>query len=45
MILGEVAMITAQIDGQGRRFGMNQPGLDNRQFALSIVHWLTRVIS
>ena len=44
VILGEAAMITAQVDGQGRRFGMNQTGLDNRQFALNIVHWLTRIL-
>lgn len=44
VILGEAAMITAQLDQRGRPFGMNQPGLDNRQFALNVVHWLTRVL-
>lgn len=44
VVLGEAAMITAQIDERGRRFGMNQPGLDNRQFALNLVHWLSRLL-
>jgi hypothetical protein len=43
VVLGEAAMITAQVDDRGRRFGMNQAGLDNRQFALNLVRWLTRV--
>jgi hypothetical protein len=44
VIPGEAAMITAQIDPEGRRFGMNQEGIDNRQFALNIMHWLSRLI-
>ena len=43
-VLGEAAMLTAQIDQQGHAFGMNLAGLDNRQFALNLVHWLTRVL-
>jgi hypothetical protein len=42
VVLGEAAMITAQVDERGQRFGMNQPGIDNRQFALNVLHWLTR---
>ena len=48
VILGEAAMITAQTtrqaDGTLVRFGMNRPGTDNRQFALNVVHWLTRLL-
>jgi hypothetical protein len=44
VVLGEAAMITAQIDQQGRRFGMNLEGLDNRQFALNIMHWLSHLL-
>ena len=44
VILGEAGMITAQLDGRGRPFGMNQSGLDNRQLALNIAHWLTRLL-
>ena len=44
VVLGEAAMLTAQIDPRGEKFGMNQPGLDNRQFALNVVHWLTCVL-
>lgn len=25
-------------------FGMNRPGLDNRQLALNILHWLSRLL-
>jgi len=41
VVLGEAGMLTAQVS-DGRRFGMNIEGLDNRQFALSIMHWLSR---
>ncbi|MFO0838302.1 MAG: hypothetical protein U1D55_07210 [Phycisphaerae bacterium] len=40
VILGEAAMLTAQVHGD-EKFGMNVPGLDNRQFALNIMHWLS----
>jgi hypothetical protein len=39
--LGEAAMLTAQLSGyDGSPFGMNVPGIDNRQLALNIMHWL-----
>jgi hypothetical protein len=38
--MGEAAMLTAQLDREGNRFGMNVAGIDNRQLALNIVHWL-----
>ncbi len=37
----EAAMLTAQRDAD-RRIGMNLPGYDNKQFAINILHWLTR---
>lgn len=40
VVLGEAAMLTAQVAGE-ERFGMNQPGIDNRQLALNIMHWLS----
>lgn len=40
VVLGEAAMITAQIDDDGNRFGMNLPGLDNQAFALNLFDWL-----
>jgi S1-C subfamily serine protease len=44
VVLGEAAMLSAQISGrQGAPMGMNVPGTDNRQFALNIMHWLSRV--
>jgi hypothetical protein len=43
VVLGEAAMLTAQVY-KGDHFGMNTPGCDNQQFALNIVHWLTRTI-
>ncbi len=45
VVLGEAAMLTAQVDGKTKKlFGMNVPGVDNRQFALNIVHWLSRLL-
>lgn len=42
VVLGEAAMLTAQVDGD-HRFGMNLAGIDNRQFALNVMHWLSRL--
>ena len=42
--LGEAAMLTAQLDPDGNRFGMNLPGNDNRQFALNLLHWLSGLL-
>ena len=45
VILGEAAMLTAQVDGKTKKpFGMNVKGIDNRQLALNIVHWLSRIL-
>lgn len=44
IVLGEAGMLSAQIDNQGRAFGMNYPNADNRQLALNIMHWLTRLL-
>jgi hypothetical protein len=45
VVLGEAAMLSAQLAGPNRMaFGMNRPGIDNRQLALNIVHWLSRVL-
>ena len=42
VVLGEAAMLSAQLAGSDRRpMGMNVPGSDNRQLALNIMHWLT----
>jgi hypothetical protein len=46
VVLGEAAMLSAQLAGPGGRFkmGMNRPGIDNRQFALNTVRWLARAL-
>jgi hypothetical protein len=49
VVLGEAAMLSAQLatlggGGEPRRVGMNRPGLDNKQLALNIIHWLTGVL-
>jgi len=44
VVLGEAAMLTAQVMPSGLRFGMNISGADNRQLALNIVHWLSRLL-
>jgi hypothetical protein len=43
VFLGEAAMLTAQVTGTAK-FGMNYAGVDNRQLALNIAHWLSRVL-
>ena len=45
VVLGEAAMLTAQLAGPNRMpFGMNRPGIDNRQLALNLVHWLSGLL-
>jgi hypothetical protein len=48
VVLAEAAMITAQTtrlpDGALLRFGMNRDGIDNRQFALNVMHWLAGIL-
>lgn len=45
VLLGEAAMLSAQLAGPNKMpFGMNRPGIDNRQLALNIMHWLSGVI-
>lgn len=45
VVLAEAAMMSAQVVGpQKVKFGMNKPGTDNRQLALNIMHWLSRLI-
>jgi hypothetical protein len=41
-VLGEAGMLTAQVEG-GKRFGMNV-AKENAQFALNVMHWLTRLL-
>jgi hypothetical protein len=49
VVLGEAAMISAQLiqtPNEGTfPIGMNRPGLDNRQFALNLMHWLSGLLS
>jgi hypothetical protein len=50
VVLGEAALLSAQIirlDGDRAtetKFGMNVPGNDDRQFALNVLHWLSRLL-
>ena len=50
VVLGEAAMLSAQyadmapVNRLHYPVGLNHPGLDNRQFALNVMHWLTRLI-
>lgn len=45
VVLGEAAMLTARLHRfDGRPIGMNTAGYDNRQLALNIMHWLTRLL-
>ena len=49
VVLGEAAMLSAQVVTMpGRptlRMGMNRPGIDNRQLALNIMHWLSGALN
>ncbi len=45
VILGDSAMLTAQVTGSDNRpFGMNVPGVDNKQLTLNIMHWLSGIL-
>lgn len=51
VVLGEAALFSAHVitlpDGDRPvtfKAGMNAPGNDNRQFALNVMHWLSRVL-
>jgi hypothetical protein len=45
VVLGEAGMLSAQLGAaKGMPFGMNRPGIDNRQLALNIVHWLSGLL-
>ena len=45
VVMGEAGMLSAQLAGPGKmKFGMNRPGIDNRQLALNIMHWLSRLL-
>lgn len=45
VVMGEAGMLSAQLIGpRGVPFGMNRPGIDNRQLALNIMHWLSGVL-
>lgn len=46
IIMGEAAMLSAQvITGPNPiKFGMNRPGIDNRQLALNMMHWLSGLL-
>lgn len=44
VVMGEAAMLTAQVARRGFVFGMNVAGIDNRQLALNIMHWLSGLL-
>jgi len=48
VMLGEAAMLSAQVikrpDRPDFRMGMNVSGIDNRQFALNTMHWLSHLL-
>ncbi len=44
VVLGEAAMLSAQRTTEGLLIGLNRPGLDNRRFALNVMHWLSGLL-
>lgn len=45
VVLGEAAMLTAQLNRDRTPFGMQLGGIDNRQLALNLMHWLSRLLN
>ncbi len=47
VIVGEAAMLTAQLAGPEKApfGGLNAQGIDNRQLALNIMHWLSKILN
>jgi hypothetical protein len=45
VVLAEAGMMTAQISVEKEPFGMNCPGIDNKQLALNIMHWLSGLLN
>ena len=45
VMLGEAGFLSAQVDPLGFKMGMNTSGNDDRQFALNVVHWLSRALN
>jgi hypothetical protein len=47
VVVGEAAMLTAQLAGPNKEpfGGLNIPSIDNRQLALNIMHWLSKLLS
>jgi hypothetical protein len=43
IVLGEAGMLSAQRRGGRCCMGMNEPGNDNRQLVLNVMHWLSRL--
>jgi hypothetical protein len=44
VVLGDLDMLRAGRGEDGAPVGLSHPGCGNRQFALNIMHWLTRLI-
>jgi len=45
VMLGEAAMLSAQIAGAAKlKMGMNHPGSDNKQLALTLCTWLSGLL-
>ncbi len=44
VVMGEAAELSAQVAGATFKMGMNVPGIDNRQMALNIMHWLSGLL-
>ena len=45
VVLGEAAMLSAQVSTRNDPMGMNVPGHDNRQFVLNSLHWLSGLLN
>jgi hypothetical protein len=44
LVLADSAIVSAQVTGSDNQpFGMNIPGIDNKQLTLNIMHWLSGI--
>ncbi len=44
VVMGDADALTAQLADENKKYGMNVPGLDNRQLVLNIMHWLSGLL-
>jgi len=44
VVLGEAAVLSAQVDPLGFTMGVNYEGSSDKRFALNVFHWLSHAL-